>query len=77
MKELIEKIIGTGLFSEYDRNEFTSHCCDWCKEGHLAGETYYMKGYTSLDEAKEDKDNYYEFRLCPDCLYKAYYGEEN
>jgi Zn-dependent M28 family amino/carboxypeptidase len=74
LKEIIETVISNGLFKNEEESYFTWQGCDYCSPG-LSNTVYDCKGYLTLQEAQEDRDNYYEFKLCGDCLYTLYYGE--
>ena len=65
--ELIEQVIGSGLFSFDDEFYFSWQGCDHCADG-LGAEVYDLRGYRSLE------DEMYEFQVCGDCIYSQYYG---
>ena len=75
-KTLIEKCVGSGLFSEIDENSegyFTHSGCDYCraKTGKILGNTVKdYKAYTTLKSAQRNKNNYYTFKICNECLNK-------
>jgi hypothetical protein len=73
-QQIIEKCINSGLFSYEEEEYFTWDGCDYCAD-NLGNHVQDCKGYTSLEEAQECQDNYYEFKICPQCLYTLYYGE--
>jgi hypothetical protein len=66
--ELIEQVIGSGLFSFDDEPYFTWQDCEHCADG-LGAEVYDLRGYRSLEHGK-----LYEFRVCGDCINNQYYG---
>jgi hypothetical protein len=68
--ELIEQVIGSGLFSFEDEPHFTWHGCEHCADG-LGAEVYELRGYRSLDNTE-----LYEFQVCGDCINRLYYGTE-
>lgn len=73
IEKIIEACFDSGLASEEGYNEFSITGCEYCHVG--SGNIHEMKGYTSLSRAQHDSEDYYEFDLCPDCLYKLTYGE--
>jgi hypothetical protein len=73
-RELVERCINSGLFDYGDEFYFTWGGCDYCNNG-LGNTVTDCKGFMSLEEAQNDKDNYYEFKVCNECLNKLYYGE--
>ncbi len=68
--ELIEQVIGSGLFTFDDESHFTWQGCEHCADG-LGAEVYDLRGYRSL-EARQ----LYEFQVCGDCLHSLYYRTE-
>ena len=66
--ELIEQVIGSGLFSFDDESYFTWDGCEHCADG-LGAEVYDLRGYRNL----EDRE-LYEFHVCGDCINSQYYG---
>ena len=68
--ELIEQVIGSGLFSFDDEPHFNWQRCEHCADG-LGATVYDLQGYRSL----EDKESY-DFRVCGDCINRLYYGTE-
>jgi hypothetical protein len=70
--ELIEQVIGFGLFSFDDEPYFRWQGCQHCAGG-LGAMVYDVHGYRSLEETE-----WYEFQICGDCINALYYGmEEN
>jgi len=68
--ELIEQVIGSGLFSFDDEPYFSWQGCEHCADG-LGATVYDLQGYRSL----EDRE-LHEFRVCGDCINRLYYGTE-
>ena len=68
--ELIEQVIGSGLFSFDDDPYFSWQGCEHCADG-LGATVYDLQGYRSL----EDRD-LYDFQVCGDCINRLYYGTE-
>ena len=68
--DLIEQVIGSGLFSFDDEPHFSRQGCDHCADG-LGAEVYDLQGYRSL----EDRE-LHEFQVCGDCINRLYYGTE-
>ena len=66
--ELIEQVIGSGLFSFDDGSQFSWRGCEHCADG-LGAEVYDLRGYRNL----EDRE-LYEFQVCGDCINSLYYG---
>ena len=66
--ELIEHVIGSGLFSFDDESHFSWRGCEHCANG-LGAEVYDVRGYRSLDERE-----LYEFQVCGDCISCLYCG---
>jgi len=66
--DLIEQVIGSGLFSFVDESYFRRQGCEHCADG-LGAEVYDLRGYRSL----EDRE-LHEFHVCGDCIYSQYYG---
>ena len=73
-KELIEKCFASGLVDASNEPYFSWRGCDFCSNG-LGATVYDVKAFASLEEAREDKENYYQFIICGDCLYSLTYGE--
>jgi len=67
--ELIEQVIGSGLFAFDDESYFSWQGCEHCANG-LGAEVYALRGHRSL----EDRE-LYEFQVCGDCINNQYYGE--
>ena len=68
--ELIEQVIGSGLFSFDDQPFFTWRGCRHCADG-LGAEVYDLRGYRNLDSRE-----LYEFQVCGYCINSLYYGTE-
>jgi hypothetical protein len=68
--ELIEQVIGSGLFSFDDEPHFTWQGCKHCADG-LGATVYDLRGYRSLENRES-----YEFQVCGDCINSLYYGTE-
>lgn len=66
--ELIEQVIGSGLFSFDDESYFTWQGCEHCADG-LGAEVYDLRGYRGLEHRE-----LYEFRVCGDGINNQYYG---
>ena len=77
-KRVMKDIEASGLYSlTYDFPYFSWHGCDHpeCEEKGKGATVYDMKGYRCLDDAQNNNDNYYEFRLCEYCLNLMCNGE--
>ena len=68
--ELIQQVIGSGLFSFDDEAHFSRQGCEHCADG-LGATVYDLQGYRSL----EDRE-LYDFPVCGDCINRLYYGTE-
>ena len=68
--ELIEQVIGSGLFSFDDESHFSWLGCEHCANG-LGAEVHDLHGYRNLDERE-----LYEFQVCSDCISCLYYRTE-
>ena len=68
--ELIEQVIGSGLFSFDDESYFSWQGCEHCADG-LGATVYDLQGYRSLEDTE-----LYEFQVCGDCINRLYYGTE-
>ena len=68
--ELIEQVIGSGLFSFDDEPHFSWQGCEHCADG-LGSTAYDLQGYRSLEDTES-----YDFRVCGDCINRLYYGTE-
>ncbi len=68
--ELIEQVIGSGLFTFDDESHFAWQSCEHCANG-LGAEVYHLRGYRSLERWEM-----YEFQICGDCIYSLYYRME-
>lgn len=68
--ELIEQVIGSGLFSFDDGPTFSWQGCEHCSDG-LGAMVYALQGYRSLTDTE-----LYEFQVCGDCINRLYYGTE-
>jgi len=68
--ELIEQVIGSGLFSFDDEPHFSWRGCEHCADG-LGATVYDLQGYRSLEDRQ-----LYEFRVCGDCVNSLYYGKK-
>jgi len=66
--ELIEQVIGSGLFSFDDEPYFSWQGCEYCADG-LGATVYDLHGYRSLEDTES-----LAFRVCADCIYRLYYG---
>ena len=66
--ELIEEVIGSGLFSFEEETHFTWQGCEHCADGSGA-EVYGLRGYRNLESRQ-----LYEFQVCGDCISALYYG---
>jgi len=69
--ELIEQVIGSGLFSSDDEPYFTWQGCEHCGDG-LGATVYDLQGYRIL----EDRE-FHEFRVCGDYINRLYYETED
>lgn len=70
-KKVYQEIMSNGLWSiENEEPYFSWHGCDCpdCKGKGLGATVYDVKGYRNILETKNNNDNYYEFRLCGECL---------
>ena len=74
LKEIIEIVIGSGLFSDRGEPCFSWDGCDYCRQGGSTVTDY--DGYLSLDDAHVGPENLYDFKLCGDCLNQLYYYGE-
>jgi hypothetical protein len=68
--ELIEQVIGSGLFCFDDEPHFRWQGCEHCADG-LGATVYDLHGYRSLEETESN-----EFQVCGDCINSLYYGLE-
>jgi hypothetical protein len=68
--ELIEQVIGSGLFSLDDEPYFSWQGCEHCADG-LGATGCDLHGYRSLEDTES-----LAFRVCADCIYRLYYGTE-
>jgi hypothetical protein len=68
--ELIEQVIGSGIFSFDDEPYFSWRGCEHCADG-LGATVYDPRGFRSLEDSE-----LYEFRLCGACIDRLYYGME-
>ena len=71
MRRIYSDIMASGLWSvENEEPYFSWHGCDNpdCHEKGKGSTVYDTKGYRNLEEARNNNDNYYEFRLCGECL---------
>ena len=68
-QELIEQVIGSGLFSFDDESHFSWEGCERCANG-LGATVYDLQGYRSLEDRR-----LYEFQICGDCINSLYYGK--
>jgi hypothetical protein len=69
--ELIEQVIGSGLFSFDDEPYFTRQGCEHCADG-LGATVYDLHGRRSLEDTES-----YDFQVCGDCIKHLYYGTED
>jgi hypothetical protein len=72
--DLIEQVIGSGLFSFDDEpyfSYFSWQGCEHCADG-LGATVYDLQGYRSL----EDRE-LHDFQICGDCINRLYYGTED
>jgi hypothetical protein len=67
--ELIEQVIGSGLFSFDDEPHFSWWGCKHCAVG-LGSTVYDLQGYRSLADTELS-----EFQVCGDCFNSLYYGK--
>jgi hypothetical protein len=77
-KQVMQDIEASGLFSVTNEEPYFSWGgCEHpdCTEKGKGATVYDVKGYRSLAEAQNGNDNYYEFQVCGDCLYRMEYGE--
>ena len=68
--ELIEQVIGSGLFSFDDEPHFSWQGCEYCADG-LGATVYDLQGYRSLEDTQS-----FDFQVCGDCISRMYYGTE-
>jgi hypothetical protein len=68
--ELIEQVIGSGLFSFDDEPHFSWQGCEHCANG-MGATVYDLQGYRS----SEDR-TLHEFQVCGNCINSLYYGTE-
>ena len=66
--DLIEQVIGSGLYSLDDEPHFSWQGCEHCADA-LGAEVYDPHGYGNLEERE-----LYEFQVCGDCINNQYYG---
>ena len=66
--ELIEQVIGSGLFSFDDEHCFSWQGCEHCADG-LGATVYDLQGYRNLEDTEA-----YDFQVCGDCINGLYYG---
>jgi hypothetical protein len=69
--ELIEQVIGSGLFSFDDEPYFSWQGCAHCADG-LGATVYDLQGYRGLEDRK-----LYDFQVCGDCVNRLYYRTED
>jgi hypothetical protein len=77
-RRIYSDVMASGLWSTKDDEPyFSREGCDSpdCESADLAADVYDCKGYRSLEEAQNGNDNYYEFRLCGECLCREANGE--
>jgi hypothetical protein len=60
--ELIERVIGDGLFTFYDESHFSWQGCEHCADG-LGATVYDLQGYRSLGDTES-----FDFQVCGDCV---------
>ena len=68
--ELIEQVIGSGLFSIEDEPHFSWQGCEHCADG-LGATVYDLQGRRSLEDTES-----YDFQVCGKCVNRLYYGTE-
>lgn len=68
--ELIEQVIGSGLFSFDDEPHFSWPGCEHCADG-MGASVYDLHGYRSLEDTES-----LDFQVCGDCIRQLYYGTE-
>ena len=68
--DLIEQVIGSGLFSFDDEPYFSWQGCEHCADG-LGATVYDLQSYRSLEDR-----TLYEFQVCGDCINSLYYETE-
>lgn len=68
--QLIEQVIGSGLFSFDDESHFSWQGCEHCANG-LGANVYDLQGFRSLEDR-----TLHEFEICSDCINSLYYGTE-
>jgi len=73
--QLIEDVIGSGLFENEGEPYFSWEGCEYCADG-LGATVTDFQGYRNLEDAQAGPDKEYEFRLCNECLNTLYYGEQ-
>ena len=66
--ELIEQVIGSGLFSFDDETHFSWRGCEYCANG-LGATVFDLQGCRSLEDTES-----YNFQVCGDCINRLYYG---
>ena len=59
---------------ESEEGYFSHRGCDNCSSG-LGNTVYDCIAFKTLEEAKENKENYYELQLCAECLNLYFNGE--
>jgi len=69
--DLIEQVIGSGLFSFDDEPHFSWQGCEHCADG-LGATVYDLQGRRSLEDTGS-----YDFRVCGYCIDRLYYGTED
>jgi hypothetical protein len=80
LKNIIEDVMGNGLYSADDNAHFTWKGCDYCNTDGLpeGADVYTCHGFRNITDAKSPNrdDLEYDFNLCGDCLNKlGGYGE--
>jgi hypothetical protein len=68
--ELIQQVIGSGLFSLDDEPHFSWQGCEHCADG-MGATVHNLQGHRSLEDR-----TLYEFQVCGDCINSLYYGTE-
>jgi hypothetical protein len=68
--ELIEQVIGSGLFSFDDEPHFSWRGCEHCADG-LGATVYDLQGCRGLKDR-----TLYEFEVCGDSINSLYYRTE-
>jgi hypothetical protein len=76
-KETVETIIRNGIFTTEPEPHFSHLGCDTCPAPRLGATVYSGQGFLNLAAAQTDKDDFYEFQVCGDCLNRLYYGTEH